>query len=114
MQKRNDLDLDEFEKVLKERLVQIEDNIDQLQSELDSVCNNDDINDVEDLASLGTISKQDNTILHQQENELKEIMHALAKIRNGTFGICEKSAKPIPVERLRVNPIARCRVGIED
>ena len=114
MQKRNDLDLDEFEKVLKERLVQIEDNIDQLQSELDSVCNNDDINDVEDLASLGTISKQDNTILHQQENELKEIMHALGKIRNGTFGICEKSAKPIPVERLRVNPIARCRVGIED
>jgi len=114
MQKRNDLDFDEFEKILKARLLQFEDNIDQLQSELGSVCNNDDINDVEDLASLGTISKQDNTILHQQENELKETIHALAKIKNGTFGICEKSAKPIPVERLRVNPIARCKVIIED
>ena len=114
MQKRNNLDFDEFEKILKENLVQIEDNIDQLRSELDGVCNNDDINDVEDLASLSTISKKDNTILDQQENERRETIHALGKIRNGTFGICEKSAKPIPVERLRVNPIARCRVGIED
>ena len=114
MQKRDDLDFDEFEKILKESLVQIEDNIDQLQSELDGVCNNDDINDVEDLASLSTMSKKDNTILHQQENELKETIHALAKIRNGTFGICEKSASPIAVERLRSNPIARYKVGIED
>jgi len=69
MQKRNDLDFDEFEKILKENVVQIEKNIAQLQSELGGVCNNDDINDVEDLASLGTISKQDNTILYQQENK---------------------------------------------
>ena len=114
MQKRNDLDFDEFEKILKTSVVQIEKNIAQLQSELAGLCNNDDINDVEDLSSLGSMSKKDNTILHQQENELKETIHALAKIRNGTFGICEKSAKPIPVERLRVNPIARCKVGVED
>jgi len=114
MQKRNDLDFDEFEKILKERLVQIEGNIDQLRSELDSVCNNDDINDVEDFVSLGTISQKDNTILDQQENELKETIHALGKIKNGTFGICEKSSEPIPVERLRANPIARCKVEIED
>jgi len=114
MHKRNDLDFGEFEKILKERLVQIEDNIDQLQSELDGVCNNDDINDVEDLASLSTISAKDNTILVQQENERSETIHALGKIKNGTFGICEKSAKPIPAERLKINPIARYKVGIED
>ena len=114
MKKRNDLDLNEFEKVLKEQLAHIENNIAQLRGELDSVCTDDNINDVEDLASLATISKQDNTILDQQENELKETIHALAKIRDGSFGICEKSAEPIPVERLRVNPIARCKVGIED
>ncbi len=114
MQKRNDLDFDEFEKILKERLVQIEENIDQLRSELDSVCSDDNINDVEDLASLSTISKKDNTILGQQENERGETIHALGKIKNGTFGICEKSAKPIPIERLRANPIARTKVGIED
>lgn len=114
MKKRDDLDLNEFEKVLKEQLAHIENNIAQLRGELDSVCTDDNINDVEDLASLATISKQDNTILDQQENELKETIHALGKIRDGTFGICEKSAEPIPVERLRVNPIARCKVGIED
>ena len=114
MQKRNDLDFDEFEKILKTSVVQIEKNIAQLQSELEGLCNNDDINDVEDLSSLGSMSKKDNTILHQQENELKETIHALGKIKNGTFGICETSAKPIPIERLRVNPIARCRVGVED
>lgn len=114
MQKRNDLDLNEFEKILKEQFAHIEANIAQLRSELDSVCTDDNINDVEDLASLATISKKDNTILDQQENELKETMHALGKIKNGTFGICEKSSEPIPVERLRVNPIARCKVGIED
>ena len=114
MKKRDDLDFNEFEKMLQEKLVHIEENIAQLRAELDSVGSDDGINDMEDLASLHSLSEKDNTILHQQENELKETIHALGKIKNGTFGICEKSAKPIPVERLKVNPIARTRVGVED
>lgn len=114
MKKREDLDLNEFETILNERVEQIEDNIAQLRSELDSVGSDDGMNDPEDLASLQSLSTKDNKILSQQENELKETIHALAKIRNGTYGICEKSNKPIPVERLRVNPIARTRVGVED
>ncbi len=114
MKKRDDLDFNEFEKMLKEKLVHIEDNIEQLRSELDFVGSDDGINDMEDLASLHSLSDQDNTILHQQEHELKETIHALGKIKNGTFGICEKSARPIPVERLKVNPIARTKVGLED
>jgi DnaK suppressor protein len=114
MQKRNDLDFDEFEKTLKEQLVHIEDNIVQLRSELDSVGTDDGVNDMEDLASFNTLNRKDNTILHQQENEREETIHALGKIKNGTYGICEKSSNPIPVERLRANPIARTKVGIED
>jgi DnaK suppressor protein len=114
MKKRDDLDFNEFEKILKEKLAHIEDNIAQLRSELDSVGSDDGINDMQDLASLHSLSEKDNTILHQQEHELKETLHALGKIRNGTFGICEKSARPIPVERLKVNPIARTKVGVED
>jgi DnaK suppressor protein len=114
MKKRDDLDFNEFEKILKEKLVHIEDNIEQLRSELDSVGSDDGINDMEDLASLASLSKKDNTILNQQENERDETIHALGKIKNGTFGICEKSARPIPVERLKVNPIARTKVGLED
>jgi len=114
MKKRDDLDFNEFEKILKEKLVHIEDNIEQLRSELDSVGSDDGINDMQDLASLHSLSDKDNTILHQQEHERDETIHALGKIKNGTFGICEKSARPIPVERLKVNPIARTKVGLED
>ena len=114
MKKRDDLDFNEFETILKERITQIEDNIAQLRSELDSVGSDDGMNDLEDFASLQTLNTKDHTLMDQQENELKETIHALAKVHNGTYGICEKSNKPIPVERLRVNPIARTRVGVED
>ena len=114
MKKRDDLDLNEFETILSERVEQIKDNIMQLSSELESVGSDDGMNDPEDLASLQSLNTKDHKILAQQEAELKETIHALAKIKNGTYGICEKSAKPIPVERLRVNPIARTRVGVED
>ena len=114
MKKRDDLNLNEFETILSERVEQIKDNIEQLRSELDSVGSDDGMNDPEDLASLQTLNTKDNKILAQQEEELKETIHALAKIKNGTYGICEKSAKAIPVERLKVNPIARTVVGVED
>lgn len=114
MKKRDDLDFNEFEKILNEKLAHIDDNIAQLKSELDSVGTDDGINDMEDLASLQSLSDKDNILLNQQEHERSETIHALAKIKNGTFGICEKSAKPIPVERLRANPIARTKVGVED
>ena len=110
MKKRDDLDFNEFEKILNEKLAHIESNIDQLRSELESVGSDDGINDMEDLASLQSLSSKDNTLLEQQENELKETLHALGKIKNGTYGICEESEKPIPEERLRVNPIARTKV----
>ena len=113
MQKRDDLDLEKFEKLLKERVVQLEENIAQLKSELNVVGNDDGVSDLEDLASLKNISQKDNTILERQEEELKETLHALAKIKNGTYGICERTGKPIPVERLEVNPIARYVVGAE-
>ena len=114
MQKRDDLNFNEFEQMLKESLVHIEENIEQLRSELESVGTDDGINDMEDLASLNTLNRKDNTILHQQENEREETIRALGKIKNGTYGICEKSAKSIPVERLRANPIARTKVELED
>ena len=41
---------------------------------------------------------------------LGEIDHALAKIDDGTYGICEVSGQPIPKERLKAIPWARERV----
>ena len=114
MKTRNDLDLDKFERMLKEKLARLESNIDQIKSELDAVGSDDSAGDLEDFASLTSLNERDNTLLSRQEEEIKEIKHALGKIRNGTYGICEKTGKPIPVARLEANPIARYVVGAEE
>ncbi|GGJ99708.1 hypothetical protein GCM10007063_22600 [Lentibacillus kapialis] len=45
-----------------------------------------------------------------RSEHLDEIKSALERIENGTFGISEKSGKPIPEERLKAEPTARYRV----
>jgi RNA polymerase-binding transcription factor DksA len=54
---------------------------------------------------------------HQEEldedSELAEVEHALAKFANGTYGICEGCGRPIPLARLRAIPEARYDVEHE-
>lgn len=111
MKKREDLNLEEFEALLNDRLQHVQNNIEELKEELSDVSSDDTINDMEDLASLETLNDNDRLLLEQQVKELKEIYHALSKIKDETYGICEKTSKAIPVERLRANPIARYVVG---
>ena len=93
MKKREDLDFKEFEVLLTERLQKTQDNIERLKSELLDVSTDDTINDMEDLASLETLNDNDRTLLERQVTELREIYHALSKIKDGTYGICEESSK---------------------
>lgn len=44
------------------------------------------------------------------EKRLADIIHALQKMDAGTYGMCEVSAKEIPLERLLANPEARTLV----
>lgn len=44
------------------------------------------------------------------EARLKDVTHALAKIKNGSYGVDENSGESIPIERLRANPAARTTV----
>lgn len=41
------------------------------------------------------------------EKKYKDVVDALAKMEDGTYGICEKSGKPIELDRLMANPAAR-------
>jgi len=110
MKNRNDLDFNEFEKILQDKLAHIQDNIEHLHSELDEGYNNDGSSDTKEISSLNSLNVKDNTLLHHQEIELKETIHALKKIQNKTFGICEKSDKDISIDRLKANPIARTKI----
>jgi len=46
-------------------------------------------------------------IEHSLETRLKNISLALERIKNGTYGICEKCQKSISLSRLRISPEAR-------
>jgi RNA polymerase-binding protein DksA len=62
------------------------------------------------MADMGTDNyEQEFTLglVEKDRNLLREINAALAKIQNGTFGICEGTGKPISKPRLEAQPWAR-------
>ncbi len=62
------------------------------------------------MADMGTDNyEQEFTLglVEKDRNLLREINHALAKIQNGTYGICEGTGRPIGKPRLEAQPWAR-------
>lgn len=51
--------------------------------------------------------EKDFALRKQIEEELQDVNLALEKIQKGTYGICEVTGQPIPIERLRAIPTAR-------
>ncbi|MBP7951380.1 MAG: TraR/DksA family transcriptional regulator [Verrucomicrobiales bacterium] len=49
-------------------------------------------------------------LLSQEQDALYEIDDAIKRLNLGSYGICEMSGKPIPVERLEARPYARFTV----
>ncbi|MEW6155654.1 MAG: TraR/DksA C4-type zinc finger protein [Actinomycetota bacterium] len=65
-------------------------------------------------ADVGTETferEKDLSILEQVESELADIERALARIGDGTYGICEVCRQPIGEERLEAVPAARLCVN---
>jgi RNA polymerase-binding protein DksA len=65
------------------------------------------------MADMGTDNyEQEFTLglVEKDRNLLREINQALAKIQNGTYGICEGTAKPIAKVRLEAQPWAKYSV----
>jgi DnaK suppressor protein len=51
--------------------------------------------------------EKDFSILEQVEAELADVSHALKRLDEGTYGVCEACGKPIDDERLEALPAAR-------
>jgi RNA polymerase-binding transcription factor DksA len=60
--------------------------------------------------TLAVERERDLVLSAQAQQTVSEIDHALAKLEDGTYGVCEVSGQPIPKERLRAIPWARERV----
>jgi RNA polymerase-binding transcription factor DksA len=61
-------------------------------------------------ADLGTETfdrERDLSILEQVEAELGDVEHALARLENGTYGLCEACGRPIDEARLEAQPATR-------
>ena len=111
MTARNDLDIKGFESILKSEKERVQKNINALKDEVNSIGSEDEIDDAEDMAELIINNTTDQALLHQLEAEMLEIDAALERIAQGTYGICEKTLKHIPLERLMANPLARTVVN---
>jgi RNA polymerase-binding transcription factor DksA len=46
-------------------------------------------------------------IVEELEEQYNDVLLALGKIENGTYGVCENGGDQIPAERLEANPAAR-------
>jgi len=54
--------------------------------------------------------EENNGIVSNLENQLDDVDAALDKIEKGTYGIDEKTGKPIELARLEANPSARSSI----
>lgn len=53
------------------------------------------------------------SLLATEQNAIVEVDAALLRIRDGTYGICESSGRPIPPERLDLIPWARYTAEVQ-
>ena len=54
---------------------------------------------------------EENTgIAHSLDKQLSEVVAAISRIDNGTYGTCETCGEPIEIERLEANPSARISI----
>ena len=97
----------EFEVLLQKMKETLESNITNLKNEMESILSESEILDSVDMASLESDSTNHKALLQQQQHELDEVNHALVKIKNGTYGVCEKNGDTIPIERLHAEPSTR-------
>jgi RNA polymerase-binding protein DksA len=59
------------------------------------------------LASHLTEEDRNMTLLGNEQHLLADVMNALERVEQGTFGMCEECHKPINAKRLEVVPYAR-------
>ncbi|NLV42168.1 MAG: TraR/DksA family transcriptional regulator [Candidatus Hydrogenedentes bacterium] len=113
----NKTDLKKFEKMLLEERERLLRSIRNIEETTRNESGRDNGGDLASFAEKGTDSFELDTALNIASNaseRLMEINEALLRIKNGTFGVCEGSGKPIPKKRLEVFPAARYTVEYQE
>ncbi len=107
----SDAELDEFKKIINEKLAVAQKDYEQMMASL----RGKDSNDIEDTSSSYKVIEDDSAALAREETLrlaqrqlkfVKSLQAALMRIENKTYGICRETGKLIPAERLRAVPHA--------
>ena len=106
---QTEVDLNHFRQRLDEMRASIQDELERLQEETSNV-NQDTSYGVknhpaEDATELEQ-RERNMAVRGEMEREMGRIEHALARIEEGTYGVCEIGGELIPVERLEARPAA--------
>lgn len=107
----SDSDLQEFKKVIREKIDKAERDLQLIRESFINDQNNgtDDTSPTFKAFEEGaeTLSKEQNSILAgRQEKFVRDLKNALIRIENKTYGVCRVTGKLIPKERLMAVPHA--------
>ena len=107
----SDADLQEFKKIIQEKIEKAEKDLTLINESFLNDQNNgtDDTSPTFKAFEEGaeTLSKEQNAILAgRQEKFIRDLKHALIRIENKTYGVCRVTGKLIPKERLMAVPHA--------
>lgn len=109
---RDDLDLDYFRELLLEERARLEEERETIRAsnkDLEGSMpgeNEGGEEDTADLASAIMDKEMDLSVEEEIEDRLAAIDHALHKMEDGTYGICDMSGEPIRESRLKMIPWA--------
>lgn len=118
-QQRADLDIEHFRSLLFGERAKLESEREQLRlrgGDMDSALPEEGEGGDEDTADMAT-AMMDKEMDLSVEEEIEDLMgaidHALQKIEDGTYGICDMSGEPIPASRLELIPYASLTVAMQ-
>jgi DnaK suppressor protein len=107
-------ELEHFKQILMDKLHQLSGDVDSIESEALRKNRADATGDLSSMpihmADMGSDTFEQDFTLGLMSSERKivaEIIAALKRIQDGTYGICEGTGKPIPKTRLEASPWAR-------
>ena len=73
-----------------------------------------DVGDEMDEANQEGVLAMTSRLIERDARLIAEIDHALTKLKNGAYGLCEGTGEPIGYDRLRLRPWARYSVSYQE
>lgn len=105
------LDTSHFQQLLETERDQLQSELDRLQDENNENVDTDNqsfgsSNHPADAASDVMSRERNLAIAADFQADLDSVLHALERLNEGLYGVCEECKEPIPVERLEARPAA--------